>query len=54
MKCPIITISNEVMGGTPVFAKTRVPLLTLIDYLKAGTELMIFSKVFQLISASKL
>jgi uncharacterized protein (DUF433 family) len=29
----------EVMGGTPVFTGTRVPVQTLIDYLKAGDTL---------------
>ncbi|MEB3343161.1 DUF433 domain-containing protein [Okeania sp.] len=32
----IISISPEVMGGTPVFGGTRVPVETLFDYLKAG------------------
>ena len=32
----IISKSPEIMGGTPVFAGTRVLLETLFDYLKAG------------------
>jgi len=32
----IISKSPEIMGGTPVFAGTRVPVETLFDYLKAG------------------
>ena len=35
----IITKSPEVMGGTPVFAGTRVPVQTLLDYLKAGESI---------------
>ncbi len=27
------------MGGTPVFAGTRVPIQTLLDYLKAGESI---------------
>jgi len=27
------------MGGTPVFAGTRVPLQTLLDYLEAGESI---------------
>jgi uncharacterized protein (DUF433 family) len=27
------------MGGTPVFAGTRVPIQTLLDYLEAGDRL---------------
>ena len=36
MSKQIITSSPDVMGGTPVFAGTRVPVQTLLDYLKAG------------------
>jgi uncharacterized protein (DUF433 family) len=35
-KSSVITISPEIMGGTPVFVGTRVPVQTLLDYLKAG------------------
>ncbi len=35
----IISASPEVMGGTPVFAGTRVPIQTLLDYLKAGESI---------------
>jgi uncharacterized protein (DUF433 family) len=35
----IINISSEIMGGTPVFASTRVPVQTLLDYLKAGESI---------------
>ena len=31
----VITRSPEIMGGTPVFTGTRVPVQTLLDYLKA-------------------
>lgn len=35
-KKKIVSISRDVMGGTPVFAGTRVPVQTLIDYLEEG------------------
>ena len=35
----IISASPDVMGGTPVFAGTRVPVQTLLDYLKAGESI---------------
>lgn len=35
----IISSSPEIMGGTPVFAGTRVPIQTLLDYLKAGESI---------------
>ncbi|MCC5653903.1 DUF433 domain-containing protein [Nostoc sp. XA013] len=36
---PIISASPEIMGGTIVFAGTRVPVQTLLDYLKAGESI---------------
>lgn len=36
---PPITSSPERLSGTPVFAGTRVPIQTLIDYLEAGDPL---------------
>jgi uncharacterized protein (DUF433 family) len=35
----LISTSPDVMGGTPVFANTRVPVQTLLDYLKAGESI---------------
>ena len=35
----IITSSTDVMGGTAVFAGTRVPVQTLIDYIKGGESI---------------
>jgi uncharacterized protein (DUF433 family) len=35
----IISASPDVMGGTPVFAGTRVPVETFLDYLKAGESI---------------
>ncbi|RIL07563.1 MAG: DUF433 domain-containing protein [Proteobacteria bacterium] len=31
--CEVIQIDPEIMGGTPVFKGTRVPISTLFDYL---------------------
>ena len=42
---PIISTSPEIMGGTPVFAGTRVPVQTLLDYLKATTDVVTKFKV---------
>ncbi|CAN5414657.1 hypothetical protein BH18ACI1_BH18ACI1_18860 [soil metagenome] len=39
MKNSVVTISDDIMGGTPVFAGTRVPIQTLIDYLVAGDSI---------------
>lgn len=50
MKNRIVTISSEVMGGTPVFAGTRVPIQTLIDYLVAGDSIEDFLEGFPTVS----
>jgi uncharacterized protein (DUF433 family) len=34
-----ISVSPEVMSGTPVFTGTRVPIQTLLDYLKVGDSI---------------
>jgi uncharacterized protein (DUF433 family) len=36
MKRSAISTQPDVMGGTPVFNGTRVPVQTLLDYLEAG------------------
>ncbi len=36
MKQPVVSCSPDVMGGTAVFAGTRVPVQTLLDCLEAG------------------
>jgi uncharacterized protein (DUF433 family) len=47
---PLITISQERMSGTPVFAGTRVPVHTLIEYLEAGDSLHQFLEDFPSVS----
>ncbi|GMV09508.1 MAG: hypothetical protein AMXMBFR55_12420 [Gemmatimonadota bacterium] len=47
---PLITSSPERLGGTPVFAGTRVPVQTLIEYLEAGHPLDQFLEEFPAIS----
>lgn len=36
MSKPIIVRDPEILGGTPVFAGTRVPIQVLFDHLEAG------------------
>lgn len=36
---PVISCAPDVMGGTPVFVGTRVPVQTLLDYLEAGDSI---------------
>ena len=47
---PLITTSPDRLNGTPVFAGTRVPVQTLIDYLKAGDSLEAFLEDFPSVS----
>ncbi len=35
----VILSSPDILGGTPVFAGTRVPIKNLMDYLEAGDSL---------------
>ncbi|MDF0675571.1 MAG: DUF433 domain-containing protein [Nitrospira sp.] len=45
-KRPLITTSPEVLGGTPVFSGTRVPVQTLIEYLEGGETIDDFLEGF--------
>ena len=42
----LIERSNEILGGTPVFKGTRVPVKTLINFLEAGDSLADFLDEF--------
>lgn len=35
----LITIDKEILGGTPVFTGTRVPIESLFDHLETGVSL---------------
>jgi uncharacterized protein (DUF433 family) len=39
MSEPVVSRSPDVMGGTPVFAGTRVPVQTLLEYLEGGDSI---------------
>ena len=42
----IISSDPEILGGTPVFAGTRVPVQGLLDYLRSGDTLDTFLEDF--------
>ena len=46
----VISCDSEVMGGTPVFVGTRVPVQTLLDYLEAGESIDEFLEGFPSVS----
>ena len=43
---PLITVSPDVLSGTPVFTGTRVPVQTLIEYLEGGDSIDDFLEGF--------
>ncbi len=47
---PLVTSSEKVMSGAVVFAGTRVPVQTLIDYLEEGDRLDDFLEDFPTVS----
>ncbi len=50
---PVISCSPDVMGGTPVFSGTRVPVQTLLDYLEAGESIDDFVAGFPSVSRAQ-
>ena len=46
----LIVCSPDILGGTPVFAGTRVPVRNLTDYLEAGDTLDEFLSDFPAVS----
>ncbi|HYC91798.1 MAG TPA: DUF433 domain-containing protein [Thermoanaerobaculia bacterium] len=50
MKSTVVTSSPDVMGGTPVFAGTRVPIENLLDYLEGGESIEDFLEGFPSVS----
>jgi uncharacterized protein (DUF433 family) len=46
----VVHSDPELMGGTPVFVGTRVPVQSLFDYLEAGDSLDEFLEAFPTVS----
>ena len=46
----VVSVDPEIMGGTPVFAGTRVPVETLLDYIKSNQPLDAFLGDFPTVS----
>jgi len=53
MKSSVVSIDPEIMGGTPCFAGTRVPLQTLLDYIQAGDSIDEFFDGFPSVSKAQ-
>ena len=50
MKSPRVLSDPEILGGTPVFVGTRVPIRILFDHLEAGDSLEVFLEDFPSVS----
>ncbi len=46
----LITVDPEILGGTPVFSGTRVPVKTLFEYLEDNYSLDEFIECFPTVS----
>ena len=53
MKTRLITSDPEILGGTPVFAGTRVPIKNLTDCLEAGDSIDEFLDDFPSVSRAQ-
>ena len=50
MKSPRVVSDPEILGGTPVFVGTRVPVRILFEHLEAGDSLEVFLEDFPSVS----
>lgn len=50
MNNKIINIDPEILGGTPVFNGTRVPVKNLFDYIESGETIETFLEDFESVS----
>ena len=53
MDIQVINIDPEILGGTPVFYGTRVPIKNLFDYLETGDTIQIFLDDFEGVSKNQ-
>ena len=50
MKSPRVISDPEILGGTPVFIGTRVPVRIIFEHLEAGDSLEVFLEDFPSVS----
>ena len=50
MQSPRVVSDPEILGGTPVFVGTRVPVRILFEHLEAGDSLEVFLEDFPTVS----
>jgi uncharacterized protein (DUF433 family) len=49
----VVSVSAEIMHGTPCFTGTRVPVQTLLDYIEEGDTLDNFVKDFPTVTRNQ-
>lgn len=49
----VVHSDPQIMGGTPVFVGTRVPLQNLIDYLEGGESVADFLEAFPTVTRAQ-
>ena len=50
----VISINPNILGGTPVFAGTRVPIESFYDYLKRGKSIDYFLEQFPTVQRNQI
>ena len=53
MQASVVSIDPDILGGTPCFAGTRVPVQSLLDYLEAGDTIHEFLDGFPSVSKAQ-
>ena len=53
MKSPRVISDHEILGGTPVFIGTRVPIRIIFEHLEAGDSLEVFLEDFPSVSRER-
>lgn len=53
MSNAVVTTSADIMGGTPVFPGTRVPVQTLLEYIEAGDSIDVFLEGFPTVTRAQ-
>ncbi|MET4081676.1 uncharacterized protein (DUF433 family) [Pedobacter sp. UYP30] len=53
MEKQLINVDKDILGGTPVFYGTRVPIKNLFDYLETGDSIEVFLEDFEGVSKSQ-
>ena len=53
MKSDVIHVDSEILGGTPVFRGTRVPIETLFDHLEDGISMDEFLNDFPTVTRNQ-